>query len=313
MPQSCAAVKEAVIDGVPDGQRGLRLATAIEIGGLTKSFGSSRRRAALEDVSLSVASGEMVALIGASGSGKSTLLRHVAGLISGDAGSASAVTVHGAAIQQGGRIAPDIRRRRREIGFVFQQFNLVGRLPVITNVLIGALGRVPPWRSAVRWFTTAERRRALTALARVGIGDLGWQRASTLSGGQQQRAAIARALVQEARVILADEPIASLDPESSRRVMETLARINREDGTTVLVSLHQVDVARRYCPRVVALRDGRVVFDGPSAALTPDLLRDLYGTEPAGLVDMDRDEASSAHQGGRRLRPGFAAIKAASA
>jgi phosphonate transport system ATP-binding protein len=312
MPQSWAAVKEAVINGVLDGQRGLRLATAIEIGGLTKSFGTRRRRrAALDDVSLSVASGEMVALIGASGSGKSTLLRHVAGLISGDAGCASAVTVHGAAIQQGGRIAPDIRRRRREIGFVFQQFNLVGRLPVITNVLIGALGRVPPWRSAVRWFTTAERRRALTALARVGIGDLAWQRASTLSGGQQ-RAAIARALVQEARVILADEPIASLDPESSRRVMETLARINREDGTTVMVSLHQVDVARRYCPRVVALRDGRVVFDGPSAALTPDLLRDLYGTEPAGLVDMDRDEASSAaHQHGRRLRPGFAAAASA--
>lgn len=124
----------------------------------------------------------------------------------------------------------------------------------------------------------------LDALAQVGIDDYAFQRASTLSGGQQQRAAIARTLVQNARVILADEPIASLDPESSRRVMSLLAQINRTRKVAVVVSLHQVDVAMRYCPRVVALRQGKVVYDGPSAALTPTMLRDLYGTEAEELL-----------------------------
>jgi phosphonate transport system ATP-binding protein len=128
-------------------------------------------------------------------------------------------------------------------------------------------------------FRPYERALALEALARVGIADCHAQRASTLSGGQQQRAAIARTLVQGAKVVLADEPIASLDPESSRKVMDILARINREDGSTVIVSLHQVDVAIKYCPRVVALHQGRVVYDGPSAALTPALLRELYGVQ----------------------------------
>jgi len=162
---------------------------------------------------------------------------------------------------------------------VFQQFNLVGRLPVLTNVLLGSLSRLPLWRTLSGAFPAAERARAQESLARVGIAELAQQRASTLSGGQQQRAAIARTLVQGARVVLADEPIASLDPESSRRVMETLAELNRNDGITVLVSLHQVDVAIRYCRRIVALRAGRVVFDGAPAALTPMLLAEVYGSE----------------------------------
>ena len=170
-----------------------------------------------------------------------------------------------------------MRRVRAGVGVVFQQFNLVGRLPVLTNVLIGSLSRLPLWRTLPGWFPAAEQARAHQALARVGIADLAAQRASTLSGGQQQRAAIARTLVQGARVILADEPIASLDPESSRRVMETLADLNGTDGITVVVSLHQVDVAVRHCRRVVALRAGRVVFDGPPAALTPGVLADVYG------------------------------------
>jgi len=145
------------------------------------------------------------------------------------------------------------------------------------NVLVGLLHRMPWWRSLFRIFNAQERAQALDALARVGIADCHAQRASTLSGGQQQRAAIARALVQGAKVVLADEPIASLDPESSRNVMEILARINREDGCTVIVSLHQVDMALKYCPRVVALHQGCVVFDGPSKLLTPQLLRELYG------------------------------------
>ena len=249
----------------------------IAINQVCRSFGTTR---ALDNVSLSVAPGEMVALIGASGSGKSTLLRHIAGLARADAGEApSKISVDGRTVQAGGELAPDVRDIRAGIGFVFQQFNLVDRLPVITNVLAGMLHRIPTWRSAIRHFTREEIRLGLEALDRVGMAERALQRASTLSGGQQQRAAIARTLVQRAGVILADEPIASLDPESSRKVMDLLARINREDGTTVLVSLHQVDVAIKYCPRTVALHRGRLVYDGASSALTPALLRELYGAE----------------------------------
>ena len=252
---------------------------AIEVVRLSKSFGATRR--ALDDVSLTVAPGEMVALIGASGSGKSTLLRHIAGLAVGDRQTQAdaSIRVMGAPVQRRGRLARDIRVQRARIGFVFQQFNLVERLQVLTNVMTGGLGRMPLARSLVRWFTRDEQDAALRALARVGIPECAWQRASTLSGGQQQRAAIARTLVQRAAVVLADEPIASLDPESSRRVMEILRVINREDGITVVVSLHQVDYALRYCPRVVALRAGRIVYDGPSAAVSPRQLREIYGAE----------------------------------
>jgi len=254
---------------------------AIEVQGLTKTFYAGAK--ALDGVDLQVADGEMVALLGASGSGKSTLLRHLAGFVAGDSGAGS-VTVNGHLIQRNGRLSRNVRGARAGIGFVFQQFNLVGRLPVITNVLTGMLPRVPLWRSLTRWFLRDEVRQGLDALAQVGIDDYAFQRASTLSGGQQQRAAIARTLVQNARVILADEPIASLDPESSRRVMDTLAQINRTRKVAVVVSLHQVDVALRYCPRVVALRHGKVVYDGPSAALTPAMLRDLYGSELSELL-----------------------------
>ena len=257
---------------------------AVRITGLTKTFGGGRR--ALSGVDLLVMPGEMVALIGASGSGKSTLLRHIAGLVAGDAGPAGRIEVNGRVVQEGGRLAHDIRDVRAGIGFVFQQFNLVDRLPVIVNVLAGALHRVPLWRSLFKWFTRAEVAGGVEALRRVGMSEQAAQRASTLSGGQQQRAAIARTLVQGAKVVLADEPIASLDPESSRKVMEILARINREDGSTVLVSLHQVNVALRYCPRTVALLQGRVVYDGPSSTLTPGLLRELYGAEADEILSL---------------------------
>jgi phosphonate transport system ATP-binding protein len=237
----------------------------------------------LEDVNLSIVPGEMVALIGASGSGKSTLLRHIAGLACADVDSRGAIEVFGRTVQCGGGLARDIRDIRSQIGFVFQQFNLIDRLSVITNVLAGMLYRVPTWRSTFHNFTREEIREGMHALARVGMEKRALQRASTLSGGQQQRAAIARTLVQQAKVILADEPIASLDPESSRRVMEILATINREDGITVMVSLHQVDIALRYCPRTVALNHGCVVYDGPSAQLTPVVLRELYGAEADAL------------------------------
>jgi phosphonate transport system ATP-binding protein len=249
------------------------LTPAIQVNHLTKTFAAGRR--ALDGVSLRVRPGEMVALIGTSGSGKSTLLRHISGLVGADRGRGD-VRALGRVVQQDGTISRQIQRVRADIGFVFQQFNLVGRLSLLTNVLTGTLARVPLWRSAIQWFTREEKALAMEALNRVCLADHALQRASTLSGGQQQRGAIARTLVQRARIILADEPIASLDPESSRRVMEILSTINREDDTTVLVSLHQVDFALRYCPRTVALKAGRVVYDGPSEALTVPLLRDIY-------------------------------------
>ena len=251
--------------------------TALRIEKLNKHFANGKH--ALRDINLDIRQGEMVALIGASGSGKSTLLRHVAGLVVADAGEGSLIEIDGQCVQQGGRVHRDIRKVRSQIGFVFQQFNLVDRLPVMANVLVGRLHRMPWWRGLTRWFNHQERCLAIEALARVGIAECHAQRASTLSGGQQQRAAIARTLVQGAKVVLADEPIASLDPESSRKVMEILARINREDGSTVVVSLHQVDMALKYCPRVIALHQGQVVYDGAASALTPALLRELYGMQ----------------------------------
>ena len=249
-------------------------------------------RPVLRTLSLEVAPGECVALLGASGSGKSTLMRLLPGFMAADAGSGP-ITIGAGLIQADGRIVSDVRVRRSEIGCIFQQFNLVGRLDVLTNVLIGLLARVPFWRSVFRNFSAEEIQAARTALEAVGLADFADRRASTLSGGQQQRVAIARCLVQQARVILADEPIASLDPESARNVMEILARINREHGVTVVVSLHQVAYARRFCQRVVALRDGEVVHDGQADALTAETLRGLYGTAVEELLDAPEDLAST--------------------
>ena len=262
----------------------------IKIQNFTRSFGSHK---ALDSINLTVNKGEMVALIGASGSGKSTLLRHISGIIAGDKNGGS-IEVMGRVVQEDGRIRRDVRKTRTGVGMVFQQFNLVDRLQVLTNVTLGALGRVPLWRTAINLFPQSVRDLAIESLARVGIAEKAFQRASTLSGGQQQRAAIARVLTQQAEVLLADEPIASLDPERSRQVMDILADLNKKDGMTVMVSLHQVDYALRYCPRTVALKDGRVVYDGPSSALTPAFLRDLYGAACesmfAGTVDKGRAE-----------------------
>ncbi|MHA6494609.1 phosphonate ABC transporter ATP-binding protein [Pseudomonas borbori] len=252
------------------------MGAVIQVERLNKTFGQKQ---ALFDLALSVESGEMVALIGASGSGKSTLLRHVAGLARCDRREGGCVRVLSQEMQTSGQLNRDVRRLRADIGYIFQQFNLVGRLSVLQNVLLGSLGRMPRLRGTLGLFNNDEKQRALQALARVGLADLAQQRASTLSGGQQQRVAIARALTQRAKVILADEPIASLDPESARKVMQILADINREDGTTVVVTLHQVDYAMRYCQRVVALKAGRIHFDGPAADLHPRFLDDLYGAE----------------------------------
>lgn len=240
------------------------MSAVICVDSLNKTFA---RKQALFNLKLEIQAGEMVALIGASGSGKSTLLRHVAGLARCDRDNGGSIDVLGRRLQASGRLSGEVRRLRADIGYIFQQFNLVNRLSVLDNVLLGFLGRMPRWRGSLGLFSAEQKRQALEALARVGLADLAGQRASTLSGGQQQRVAIARALTQKAEVILADEPIASLDPESARKVMDILADINRHDGKTVVVTLHQVDYALRYCPRAVALKGGRILFDGSSEHL----------------------------------------------
>ena len=242
---------------------------------VSKSFGLRR---ALEGVNLRVGRGEMVALIGPSGSGKSTLLRTLTGLTAIDPGTGR-IEALGLPMQVDGRVTDHARAVRARVGFIFQQFNLVARLSLFSNVMVGALARLPAWRGLLGAWPEAEKRNAMAALARVGVADYAGQRAGTLSGGQQQRGAIARTLVQGAEAILADEPVASLDPVSARRVMETLQGLNRSDGLTVVVTLHHVEYAVRYCDRVVALHAGQVVYDGASDKLDHKLLVYIYGPE----------------------------------
>jgi phosphonate transport system ATP-binding protein len=253
---------------------------ALAIDGLTKSYGKVR---AVNAVTLHIAPGERVALIGASGSGKSTLIRLASGLLTGDP-DCGEVRVFGEAIQSSGKLTKDARRIRRCIGLIFQKFNLVNRLSVTTNVLVGALGRISTLRGTFGVYCRADRDAAYSALAQVGIEQHADKRAEALSGGQQQRAAIARALVQRAKIIIADEPIASLDPKSAKKVMDILAELNRTQDITLLVSLHQVDYARAYFDRVVAMRGGEIVFDGPASKLTPDFLTELYGASAEELI-----------------------------
>jgi phosphonate transport system ATP-binding protein len=242
---------------------------------VSKTFGA---RKALNGVSVEVRAGEMVALIGPSGSGKSTLLRSITGLQSIDAG-AGVIEVFGTVVQKNGRTTGAVRAARGKLGMIFQQFNLVGRLSLFSNVMLGALGRIPDWRGLLGAWPTADKTKAMAALHRVGVADYAAQRANTLSGGQQQRGAIARAIVQGAQAILADEPVASLDPVSARKVMELLVELNQRDGLGVIVTLHQVDYAIRYCDRVVALKAGSIVYDGPSSGLDTKTLIDIYGPE----------------------------------
>ena len=250
-------------------------AAVLSIRNASKTFG---QRQALGGVTLEVAKGEMIALIGPSGSGKSTLLRSISALQTIDAGE-GVITAFGGPVQQNGRIDGNVRKTRTRIGMIFQQFNLVGRLSLFTNVALGSLGRIPFWQGLLGLWPPETKHAAMAALNRFGLADYAAQRANTLSGGQQQRGAIARALVPKAKIILADEPVASLDPVSARRVMEILRELNKNDGLTVLVTLHQVDYALRYCDRVVALKAGKIVYDGPSDGLKREQLIDIYGPE----------------------------------
>jgi phosphonate transport system ATP-binding protein len=262
---------------------------AIQIQNASKSF--NQKGKALNGVSATIMPGECVGLLGASGSGKSTLLRSICGLERLD-GKDSSVTLFGQKLQSGGTLSADIRQMRRQTGIIFQQFNLVNRMNVLSNVLTGLLPRMPLWRSLSGQFTQDEQLQALKALASVGLAEYALQRASTLSGGQQQRAAVARALLQGARILLADEPVSSLDPESARRVMDLLHSINRNQGMTLVVSLHNVAMAREYCDRIIALRGGELVFDGPPVGLDDSRLRHLYGASSEELLlEHDATEA----------------------
>jgi phosphonate transport system ATP-binding protein len=242
---------------------------------VSKTYGA---RKALDGVSVTVAAGEMVALIGPSGSGKSTLLRSITGMHPIDPGKGT-IQVFGETVQKNGRTTGQIQDARRKLGMIFQQFNLVGRLSLFTNVMLGALGRLPGWQGLFGVWPQADKDKAMAALHRVGVSDYAAQRANTLSGGQQQRGAIARAIVQGAKAILADEPVASLDPVSARKVMEILVELNQRDGMGVIVTLHQVDYAIRYCERVVALKAGKIVYDGPATGLDTKTLIEIYGPE----------------------------------
>lgn len=254
-------------------------APAVSIKNIYKSFKANQP--VLKDVSLSVNQGEMIGLIGASGSGKSTLIRLIAGFETIDKGDGR-IQLFGTDCQHNGKQNGGIKSLRHDIGIIFQQFNLVGRLTLLMNVVVGRLGRVNWWRGTLGMFPEKDRLIALRALERVGIVDKAYQRASTLSGGQQQRAAIARALTQEAKLIMADEPIASLDPASAENVMTTLREINKQDGVTVIVSLHQIDHAFKHCDRIIALKDGVVIHDGGVNDITKEDLEELYGVDALG-------------------------------
>ena len=251
---------------------------------LTKVFPDGT--VALKDVSFEVADGEFLAVIGLSGSGKSTLLRCINRLIDPTEGRVLWNDVDVTAAK-----GQELRHIRRQIGMIFQQFNLVKRSSVMTNVLSGRLGYANPWLSLLHRFSEEEQQRAFAALERVGIADKANNRADQLSGGQQQRVGIARALMQEPQLMLADEPVASLDPVLAHSILRYLEQLNREDGITVLCSLHFLDLVHRYATRVIGLKDGQLVFDGLPTELTAKKFKEVYGQE-AEIVTVDGSGSS---------------------
>ncbi|MEB3195841.1 MAG: phosphonate ABC transporter ATP-binding protein [Candidatus Sericytochromatia bacterium] len=267
----------------------------LEIEGLHKAYGAGP--AILSDINLQFRPGEFVVILGLSGAGKSTFLRCLNRLVAPTAGR---IQVPGELVGNSGAARADValmsagelRHWRRRVGMIFQQFNLVKRLTVLQNVLSGSLGYMALLPSVMRFFPAVERERALVNLARVGLLEQAHQRADRLSGGQQQRVAIARALMQRPALILADEPVASLDPKLSVVVLDTLRRVAQEDQITVLVSLHVLELARRYADRIVGFQGGRVVFDGPPDALTDEAVERIYSR--AGGPSLLESEASDA-------------------
>jgi phosphonate transport system ATP-binding protein len=248
----------------------------LQLVNLTRRFGDKR---AVDRASVTIADGEMVGIIGRSGAGKSTLLRLINRLIDPSEGKIMNDGIDVTALR-----GKELRAWRARSAMIFQQFNLVNRLDVLTNVMCGRLFDIPAPRVLLKWFTPTERALAIRALDRLGMADVAMNRADALSGGQQQRVAIARALMQQPRVVLADEPIASLDPLNAKLVMDALADINR-DGITVLTNLHTLDTARAYCRRIIGMSAGGIVFDGAPEALTDPVLREIYGQAGSETLD----------------------------
>jgi phosphonate transport system ATP-binding protein len=227
---------------------------------------------ALRDVTLEIPDGQMLVIVGLSGAGKSTLIRAINGLVPLTGGD---VTIDGRSVRSAS--PAELREIRARIGMIFQTFNLVRRTTVLNNVLMGRLHATSTFRSLVGWYKPEDVEIALQALERVGIVDKAYVRASNLSGGQQQRVGIARALAQQPKIILADEPVASLDPPTSHVVMRDLQRINRELGITTIVNLHFLDLAKVYGDRIIGMRAGNLVYDGTGAQADENVFRDIYG------------------------------------
>ncbi len=245
-----------------------------ELKNVTRQFG---KKTAVDQVTLDIPQGQMVGIIGRSGAGKSTLLRMINRLQEPTSGS---IHFNGAEVSR--LRGKNLRNWQRDCAMIFQQFNLVPRLDVMTNVILGRLNHRSTALSLLGVFTREERIQAIAALERLGIEQTALQMAGTLSGGQQQRVAIARALMQAPKMLLADEPIASLDPLNAKIVMDALRDINEREGITVITNLHTLDTARSYCERIVGMAGGRVVFDGKPSELTADAVNEIYGTDKNG-------------------------------
>ena len=226
---------------------------------------------AVNGISLEINEGEIIGIIGRSGAGKSTLLRMINRLVEPSEGSVEFNDINITSLK-----GKALRKWRSECAMIFQQFNLVERIDVLTNVLIGSLGRNYNFLNLIGIFSKKEKINALKNLDRFDLSEKALQKAGTLSGGQQQRVAIARALMQKPKILLADEPISSLDPKNAQRVMDDMLKINREDGITIICNLHSLDVAKKYCDRLIGLSDGKVVFDGVPDDLTTEISKELY-------------------------------------
>ena len=267
----------------------------LKISNVTRRFGD---KAAVDGVTLEITKGQMVGIIGRSGAGKSTLLRMINRLTDVSEGS---IECQGLTVSD--LRGPALRNWQRDCAMIFQQFNLVPRLDVITNVMLGRLNQRNTLMSMLNLFPRQDILRAIEILERLGIEEHGPKRAEALSGGQQQRVGIARALMQDPRIILADEPIASLDPMNAQVVMDTLRRIHDEDGRLVICNLHTLDTARRYCDRVIGMRAGQIVFDGRAEELTTAVAREIYG------ADADFSEEATSTSIETLSRPRDAAVR----
>jgi phosphonate transport system ATP-binding protein len=267
-----------------------------ELKNVTRRFG---KKLAVDSVTLDIPQGQMVGIIGRSGAGKSTLLRMINRLQEPTSGS-----IHFGGVEVSSLRGEALRNWQRDCAMIFQQFNLVPRLDVLTNVMLGRLNHRPTMLSLLSIFSREERIHAIAALERLGIEQTALQLAGTLSGGQQQRVAIARALMQKPKMVLADEPIASLDPLNAKIVMDALRDINEREGITVITNLHTLDTARSYCERIVGMAGGRVVFDGKPGDLDASAVKEIYGTDKDGAgidetmtsTSINIPAAAAAHQ-----------------